>query len=217
MQIRIATAAVFSLVLASTSLAADLPDHKAIESFDSVPEFTWTGGYIGLAAGYGFGSASFNTPGAASGNFKTSGPNYATTLGYIKQSGSIVYGLEGDFGLNWDRGTNGATNPCPSCQVSNPWLATIRGRVGYARDTLLFYATGGWAYGDVRVKNSIGNEEAHNNAGWTLGAGTEYAFASAYSVKLEYLYVDLGTTGFGGGMNTRFNENILRVGLNGHF
>jgi outer membrane immunogenic protein len=194
-----------------------LSEHKALESFDSEPQFTWTGGYIGLAVGYGFGSASFNTPAAASGTFKTGGPNYASTLGYIKQSESIVYGLEGDFGLNWDRGTNGATGPCQSCQASNPWLATIRGRVGYAQDTMLFYATGGLAYGQVRAKDSLGGEEAHNNAGWALGTGVEYAFASAYSIKFEYLYVDLGNTEFGGGMSTRFNENILRVGLNGHF
>jgi outer membrane immunogenic protein len=217
MQIRVATTAALLLVLTGASLAADLPGSEPLEAFDSVPAFTWTGGYIGLAVGYGFGSASLNTPVAASGIFKTSGPNYASTLGYIEQSGSIVYGLEGDFALNWDSGTNSAISPCHSCQVTNPWLATIRGRAGYAQDTMLFYATGGLAYGEVRVKDSLAGEEAHNKTGWALGAGTEYAFASAYSVKFEYLYVDLGHTGFGDGMKTRFNENILRVGLNGHF
>jgi opacity protein-like surface antigen len=60
--------------------------------------------------------------------------------------------------------------------------------------------------------------------GWTLGAGVEWRFAPAWSVKLEYLYVDLGNlnntiTFTTSSLSSTFNErdNIVRAGLNYKF
>jgi outer membrane immunogenic protein len=233
MRARVITAALISCAMISVAAASDLPTRvatKAPTSFSPAPLFTWTGWYAGLTAGYGWGNASFSevndndvdplSPETGS-TFRTRGANIGSTLGYNMQSGAVVYGLETDLNVNWLRGTTSAADPCVSCEVRNPWFGTFRGRLGYAPDMNMYYVTGGLAYGGVRVQDTFGNDERHNKAGWTLGAGVEHAFNNRWSAKVEYLYVDLGNTGFGGGfgggLNTRFNENIVRVGLNAHF
>jgi outer membrane immunogenic protein len=124
-----------------------------------------------------------------------------------------------------------------------PWFGTVRGRAGYSVGSTLFYATGGYAYGNVKTKIATsflgfpGNAEISNTkGGWTVGGGIETPFTFLTSVlghnwtsKTEYLYVDLGTsTGaftfpVGAGVavtainSTQVREHIFRTGLNYHF
>ena len=68
-------------------------------------------------------------------------------------------------------------------------------------------------------------DASKTKVGWTVGAGVEYAMWSNWSVKLEYLYVDLGKfdcgvscTGVAGSSdNVSFNANVVRAGLNYRF
>jgi outer membrane immunogenic protein len=126
-----------------------------------------------------------------------------------------------------------------------PWFGTVRGRLGYEpADRWLIYGTGGLAYGQVNTSTSItattafaggpplavANAGASANnvqVGWTVGAGIEYAFAQQWSVKVEYLYIDLGTftntfAGVGPAFptitaSTHFTDNIVRAGINYNF
>jgi outer membrane immunogenic protein len=90
-------------------------------------------------------------------------------------------------------------------QVALRWLSTIRGRVGFlVQDRLLLYVTGGLAVGDVHSQGSVnafspgvlvaswGGSSSATKAGYVIGAGGEWAFAGPWSVKLEYLWYDLG-------------------------
>src|SRR5205085_12335864 len=122
-----------------------------------------------------------------------------------------VLGLEGDVNDFGFKGSAGGTAIYPCCvastftvssQVSADWLATIRGRVGFlAAPTWLVYATGGAAIAEVKGNFnfsdtfSAATESAafrDTRLGWTAGVGTEYAFGGGWSLKAEYLYVDLG-------------------------
>jgi outer membrane immunogenic protein len=98
------------------------------------------------------------------------------------------------------------------------WLGTARGRIGFTADRWLIYATCGLAYGEVSVSGSASATSLgvpvigcagpvcplaswSNNvtkAGWTVGTGVEGAINDNWSVKVEYLHVDLGgvRTGF---------------------
>ena len=82
------------------------------------------------------------------------------------------------------------------------WFGTIRGRLGFAADNLLFYGTGGLAYGHMEAsfagevsdyEEAVSYEASTEttNWGWTVGAGMEYGIDN-WSLGLEYLYVDLG-------------------------
>ncbi len=135
------------------------------------------------------------------------------------------------------------------------YLGTVRARLGVTvTPTLLLYGTGGLAYGGVKSSTTIAQSDccilpggvtatyagsgasSNTRAGWTIGAGLESMFASHWSMKVEYLYYDLGMVNYGVGplvanapgfpsptwvvaaqSNTRLNGNILRIGLDYHF
>ncbi len=92
------------------------------------------------------------------------------------------------------------------------WFGTVRGRVGFtlpSMPNLMVYGTGGFAYGQV-INNvgfadnfltqgisSVGHGYYDNTkTGWAAGGGVEWSPSSfpAWSLKAEYLYVDLGST-----------------------
>src|SRR6185312_12047858 len=85
------------------------------------------------------------------------------------------------------------------------WLVTLRPRLGYAFDRLLLYATGGLAIANQKFSQSIvqlntpfveTGAVSRTSTGWTAGAGAEYALDNRWSLKAEYLYVDLGSVSF---------------------
>lgn len=127
-----------------------------------------------------------------------------------------------------------------------PWFATFRGRVGILADpSLLLYGTAGLAVADVKFAtqptltvqlfDGISNatigppftvvgaalSERQTRVGWTAGAGLEKKFARNWSAKLEYLYLDLGTKTYFGGtagaVDVRFQDHVLRAGINYQF
>ncbi|HZL62456.1 MAG TPA: outer membrane beta-barrel protein, partial [Pseudolabrys sp.] len=91
------------------------------------------------------------------------------------------------------------------------------GRAGYAFNNFLVYGTLGLAYGDLKGESG-GTVESHIMAGWAGGIGAEYGITPAWSVKGEYLYMDLADRGFSiTGMDNGYRANILRLGVNYHF
>jgi len=108
---------------------------------------------------------------------------------------------------------------------------------------LLLFATGGAAFSNFKVTsfysdNAIGDgfpggsgsgSSSGTNTGWTAGGGVDWMFASQWSVKAEYLYVDLGnksinvplsnTAAFTQTMvvNADLTTQIVRLGLNYQF
>jgi outer membrane immunogenic protein len=81
------------------------------------------------------------------------------------------------------------------------------------------YVTGGLAFGNFQAGNVFGTSNT-TNAGWTLGAGVEYAFAGNWTVKAEYLYVDLGNFNCStciAGTSVNSTMNLVRGGVNFHF
>ena len=157
------------------------------------------------------------------GSFNVSGGLVGGTVGYNYQVGQAVFGVEGDIDWSDIRGTI-TTVACPlGCKTSNSWLSTVRGRVGYAADRFMPYVTGGAAFGNIRASSPGFVGASTTNAGWTVGAGIEFAIAGRWSAKAEYLFVDLGNfscgPNCGGGFvdNVSFTTNILRAGVNYRF
>lgn len=125
---------------------------------------------------------------------------------------------------------------------SFPWFGTFRGRVGWTTaDHWLFYATGGLAYGNAKFSNATittatlsggalapvtatvgtGFSGSTTRAGWTAGGGIEKALSRNWSVKAEYLYVDLGRYTFAPATtfatDVRLRDHIARIGINYKF
>jgi outer membrane immunogenic protein len=164
--------------------------------------------------------------------------------GYNWQIGNVLYGLEVDasaVGGTARRTLTGFPVINPADFMTNSTgataLATVRPRLGWTWDRNLLYITGGYAFGNVRATDSFGyfggafvgsfNVTARQS-GWTVGAGYEYAFAGPWSVKIEYLYVNLGgfinlvpgpVAGAPANLHVQhdYSDNIARVGVNYHF
>jgi outer membrane immunogenic protein len=182
------------------------------------PPYSWTGLYFGVNGGGAFGGSSWDS----SGSRDVSGWLFGSQLGYNYQFGQAVVGAEGD--IDWTDIDGSGTSNCPAgCKTSNTWLATVRGRLGYAADRFMPYVTAGAAFGNIKA-STAGLQNSSDNAGWTVGAGLETAFAANWTAKVEYLYVDLGSFNCGlncnAGLTTddvSFHANILRAGVNYKF
>lgn len=207
---------------ATSALAADIPPAPPPVKAPvyHAPIFGWTGFYIGINGGYGWGNSDWN--GVFAARTDPSGFLVGGTLGYNWQTGPWVLGLEGDIAYSDMRGS--FTNAvCPAgCETRNEWLATARGRLGYAIDRVMPYVTGGLAVGDIQANPTGFAGVSETNAGWTIGGGVEAALAPNWTAKIEYLHVDLGNVGCsaaacGAATNVDFQANVVRAGLNFRF
>ena len=150
------------------------------------PPFNWSGLYVGINGGYSFGASSWtdSVTGEASGNFGTSGFLFGGTAGANYQIGAFVFGVEadGDWADASGFGTFTATSLCAGgCLTNSNWLATVRGRAGYAFDRLLVYGTAGAAFGNIRANFSNDAVSSTTEPGWTAGAGVEFALAANWT------------------------------------
>jgi len=207
-------------LLGSSAFAADLPI-KAPPRPVAPALYNWTGWYIGINGGGGWGRSDTNGPTfSTGGSFRTSGGLVGGTLGYNWQSALWVFGLETDIDWTNIRGNAlcGTGAFATSCEVRNDFLGTFRGRLGYAGwDRALLYITGGLAYGNIKT-NIVGfGSGSSTKAGWTLGGGIEFAIAGPWTAKVEYLYADLGRGGSVLGSDSKWNANIVRAGINYRF
>ena len=266
-----AAAAALTVAGAFAALAADLPTRKEAPAPVFVPPpFTWTGFYVGLNAGgvWGTGSTTttlynagfpFLTTYWPNGNFggDQSGFIGGGQAGYNWQSGAFVLGVETDF--DWTSLSKNSSFVGPTFldplgrndfftengSRKLDWLGTTRLRAGFVAtpdNRLMFYGTGGFAYGGgsrhFDVFDSLngwgwfGNGGSSTRTGWTIGAGVEYAITNNITLKGEYLYYDLGSTNTvtvaNAAANTlwpasyatakiNFDGSIFRVGANYKF
>jgi outer membrane immunogenic protein len=214
--------------LVGSASAADLPRRPAPVAAAPVPYvspvYNWTGFYVGVNAGWGWGTGKLSGP-PSTGDIDGNGGVAGGQIGYNWQVNQIVFGVETD--INWS-GIETDNHRCGGggairCQVSNDWFGTARGRIGYAIDRWMPYIAGGLAYGDVSASVTGNRGASETQAGWTLGGGIEYAFAGPWTARLEYLHVDLGDFDCGrrcgtlGPDKVSFKSDIVRAGLNYKF
>jgi outer membrane immunogenic protein len=217
-------------VSAFAANAADLAPSKVSPVYKAppAPMYSWTGFYIGAYGGGGWGRSRDDfSAGTSTGSFNTSGGFAGATLGANWQTGQWVLGLETDGG--WAGFQGSVACPAPdaglTCKTSDSWLGTTRARVGWTPGPVLLYGTGGAAYGDVKAAVTGLPGATSTRAGWAAGAGVEWMFAPKWSVKAEYLHVDLGSMTCGSGLcapagvtdSVKFNVDTVRAGINFKF
>lgn len=214
---RLVLASVAVVTLMGAANAADMQRRQAMptKAVPYVQMYNWTGAYVGINGGIGWGRSNFSAP-VATGDFNTRGGMVGGTVGYNWQGGQTVFGLEGDLDWSNVRG-NSACGAGLTCETRNNWLGTARGRIGYAFDRVMPFVTGGLAVGGVKNSVSGFGDSTTTKAGYTLGGGVEAAIAGPWTAKAEYLYTDLGRTSAPAGSDVRFKSNTVRAGLNYRF
>lgn len=223
---RFVLASLVALAAAMTFTAANAADVARRHAMPTkapmyAAPYNWTGFYVGINGGGGWGNSDLSAA-TGSSSTRTSGGLAGGTLGYNWQMGQAVFGFEGDVDWSGIRGSTSAVPCTTNCETRNDWLATARGRVGYAFDRFMPYVTGGAAFGNVKFAPAgfAGNSETRT--GWTLGGGLETHIAGPWTAKVEYLYADLGKTNCAAGAcavatSADFTTNIVRGGINYHF
>lgn len=225
----IASLAMLALAGTSAASAADLsnPPIPPTDFPAAAPiTFDWTGAYLGLTAGYGFGKFPSNLSTVVAPGVVTNGLGNAGgfigggTVGYQMQFGQFVAGLEGELNYTGIGDSFAASNPLTG-DARLTYLGMVTGRLGFTPfDRFLVYGKGGYAFGGAEVSiDGVGSDTNFHN-GWTLGAGLEYAITQNLTTKIEYNYIDLQRQNFNiGGTTTSagFQGNLLRAGLNYKF
>ncbi len=208
--------------------AADLP---AYVPPPPPPVWSWTGPYVGLHVGAVDGDldGTVDVEDPIVSERVTTDPNGimgGIQAGYNYQFDSIVLGLEGDvsFGDVDDVVYPTIVGFPARVEPEIEWMATIRGRLGWAWDRTLFYATGGVAFTDVKAKIDAGpagsDSDKSSYFGWTVGGGVEHAVSDSISLKAEYLYADFGKEKFSffddyiTSDDAKLTTHTFRVGVN---
>ncbi len=224
-KIVLAGIAAATILSASAGFAADLPRRNQPSSpVYTPPVFTWTGFYLGVNGGAGFGKFS----GLGKTNFgNANGGLIGATAGYNYQFNQFVAGIEGDADFARMDGSSSYNKVGGTISGKGRLssLFTLRGRLGYSVDRALLFVTGGYAGGNVKgnlTDTSIATSYSQSNYlnGYVLGAGLEYAFTNNISAKAEYLYTSLGSKNYFSGINVTnagLRESIIRAGVNYRF
>ncbi len=203
-----------------------------------VPVYSWTGCYVGgniggksarttdrVNIGPGAGAAGPTAPSFLDFGSADSGTVIGGgQVGCNWQNGHLVVGIEGDIDAqNWKRTDVVGPLLVPplfvvgdTFQLKSTWEASIRGRIGYAWDRVLLYATGGVAFTDVQatsnwLSTTVGvnppivfpgtlASQTKNLVGATVGAGLEYGVTNNFTVGVEGRYTWYGSQTFGAGL-----------------
>jgi outer membrane immunogenic protein len=194
-----------AVALSTSAFAADLPVYQAEPAYVAPVAYDWTGLYVGVQGGYGFGDSD--------GSLEPEGFLIGGTIGYNQQFDQFVAGIEADLAYS---DIDDSTGFRGGADFDLDYLATVRGRLGYAWDRTLVFATGGLAFGETDVRVDGQGSDSDTAVGYVLGAGVEHAFTDNWSAKVEYNWVDLGDVEAPGG-DVDFDAHIVKAGLNYKF
>jgi outer membrane immunogenic protein len=236
-----------SVVVAAVALSAGvIPSASAqdiLRAFYSrAPVAGWTGFYAGANGGYAWGKSGMSDPSGllATGSTDMNGAILGGQVGGLLQSGYTVLGFEADLQGSWQKGSFVAPatfQGAPYFQNetnSIRWFGTGRARFGIAKDQFLLYGTGGLAFGEFRNDEVVTGALTGTNSfaayrfGWAAGGGVEVMLARNWTVRAEYLHVDLGAfdqkfnvtiagTTTVSTLHYKVYSDVARVGVNYYF
>jgi outer membrane immunogenic protein len=234
---KLSLAGVALVAMTVAASAADLPRKAPPAPLPAAPVYDWNGFYIGVMGGWGWSDqtsvtvagVTFVGAGRLEGGFVggTAGYNYAP-LGSSWLIGLEVDGAWADI----SRGVTGATAfGTLTVGDSIDAIGSVTGRLGWTFGPGLIYVKGGWAWADQSLTATLVGPlggvvtagQSNFHSGWTVGGGLEYLFAPNWSGKVEYMYVDLGSTTFGngvlfpGGVGVGHTLHTIKGGINYHF
>ena len=217
--------------------------------------YDWSGFYVGGHLGLADGNSNWTANPTQAGLPATSGSlNVFLPPDIFFESGSFLAGVQGGYnymlpnrvviGVEADASfppfpTVDGLSITGSSSFNSPVIGpatlsetalsfgTVRGRIGYAPGSWLFYATGGfaWTYNQQTLtQNASGNSEAPLlwRFGWAAGAGVEVPIAPNWTARAEYLWTGYPTTSvnypfLGQRISSDFSLQELRLGLNYRF
>ncbi len=219
-----ATALAVSLI-AGTALASDLPARVykgAPPAPVAVPEFSWTGFYLGADAGWAhMNSQSRDVLTGLEATSNVNGFALGALAGYNYEfSGGFVVGAELDGTWATGKHTDSTTFAGTAVKAEQRWTDHARLRLGYGFDRALLFVAGGLSYADESVSFSGTSTGAGPSwvTGWNLGAGVDYAVTDNWVARLEYIHDEFSPKHFATGgaplnIRQKFSDDLVRAAL----
>lgn len=210
-------AGVAGVSIMSSAFAADLIVDEPAEVGVVDVGGNWDGPYIGVFAGYGWGTATQSiTDDIFDGDSMdltgwlvgvTAGANFTLTDG-------IVAGIVGD--IAWT--DISAFDDSFDTSIDMNWAGSLRGKLGFDGGAFLPYLTAGLAVMNATIDYD-GDVDTNTHVGWTVGAGVEFAATESLSVDLLYRYSDYGAQTYvvNPDSDVNFTTHTVQVGLNWSF
>jgi outer membrane immunogenic protein len=196
-------------VIASPAVAADLGTAEPLpvppSPVEAAPANNWTGFYLGLLGGYGWGTAGTD----AVGDIDADGFDIGGYAGANWQWGNFVVGAEGDLLFPFRDGSSGGITADQGLNGS------LRGRAGIALDRFLIYGTAGGAGTELELSSAIGSDE-QTLWGWTAGAGVEGQVIDNVTARVEYRFTDYFDEDFnlgGANVNSDLSTHTIHGGI----
>lgn len=232
----LATASTVALGAIAPAFGADLAAQPVQPLYGKAPQlveamiYDWSGYYVGLNGGFGSSANCWDfNGGTPEGCHDATGGTVGGQIGYRRQTGQIVLGVEGQGNWAGLTGSNDSVAFADINQTKIDAFGLVTGQIGYAVDNVLFYAKGGAAVtsNTYQISSTLTGAQLgksdHILWGGALGAGIEYGFAPSWSVSLEYdhLFMQPGAVHFaapaGGTDRVRQDFDLLTARLNYKF
>jgi high affinity Mn2+ porin len=245
---RLLLAGISLIALAGRVSAADLPAPMVVKA-PPPASYDWTGFYVGGHLGDAWGRSDWTAPPNLSGSTNLFQPFdiFPGTGSYFGgfQAGydymlpnRVVVGAAADVSFpSWPNlagiSIGGTSNLSPAGIGPETYsetvlsFGTVRGRIGYAPGSWLFYATGGfaWTYDQLTLTQLGSGATAAPflwRLGWAAGVGVEVPVMPHWTASFEYLFTDYGISSVTFPLAAqRFNSDFalqeLRLGLNYRF
>jgi len=163
------------------------------------------------------------------GSFTSGGLINGFQVGYNRQWGRFVVGVEAEASLADVAGTARCASAVYLCDTTIDGLGTLTLRGGYAVDRFLVYGKAGGAllHEHLKMAPTPGAGQTETlvgkawRGGWAVGAGLEYGLTPSLSAKVEYNFLRFtGDIAFSGNEGNNSNVDLtqdvhlIKVGLN---
>jgi len=226
---------IFGIAAIATLVATPAPAEP--QSLPAIPDWNWTGIYLGGNAGYGGTSGASTFTINQNGGFSSfpglnaKGGFGGGQIGVNYQISWLVVGVEADAEAASVKDSvnnilGNPNNPALNASARVSSFETLRGRVGLAFGQVLVYATGGAAQANIDnfwiINNAFAAHRSGDVHGSVWGTGMEIGLSKNWPVKLEYQYFHVGNFSLsapapaGPITNTPYTNNFatVRFGLN---
>lgn len=207
------------LAMGAAANAADLTLPVVADRAQELAD--WTGAYVGASIGLGGGISTRDVNGLdfTYSEDDLSGWVAGVQAGYNIQTGNLLLGLEGN--IDWTSLTTpGAPDALPR---DINWLASIRGRAGFALDSVAIYGMAGLVVAETDVDSFLEDGPTSVEAGWTAGVGMAAMVSESVSVSLDYAHSEFDSVRYDFTapapfwVNSAFSTDTVKLGVNYHF
>ena len=215
MRASLAVAVALAIGLSTAAVADGYRAPEPMRGYKDGPAVqSWAGFYIGVNSGYGWSDHNdkFAQPafGILPNGINPQGAFGGGQIGYNWQGilhPNLVLGIEADIQASEIKDRDPGQLVGQGAKSNLDDFGTVRGRLGFAFGSSLLFGTGGLAFGGIRnettenvlvlgppVQPVVVPFQRNTSAatGYVIGGGWEYKISQAWSIKAEYLYMDLG-------------------------